>query len=217
MKPHIEADGSWDGNLERGERRAAMKVKSKTVAIWSVVGAMLFLTSALPSAYGLEFPTSSYIEIDERAATLEASAPMESAAALYESIDLASSSTGSLFSADVALVSALSRQIEMARTPLGARMVAKVILTQEYGFGQRQYSCLNTLWTGESHWNYKAHNRRSGAHGIAQALPASKMEAVSKDWRTNPVTQIRWGVRYVTMRYDTPCGALAFWKKRHYY
>ena len=217
MKPQFEANGSWDRNLERGERRATMKVKGKQVAIWSVVGAMLFLTSALPSAYGLDFPMTSHIEIDGEGAALAASPQIESSAALYGSIELAASPLGSLFSADVALVSVISRQIEMARTQIGAKKVAKDILSEEYGFGQSQFTCLNTLWTHESHWNYKAHNYRSGAHGIAQALPASKMEVISADWRTNPVTQIRWGIRYITMRYDTPCKALAVWKKHRYY
>jgi membrane-bound lytic murein transglycosylase MltF len=71
--------------------------------------------------------------------------------------------------------------------------------------------------TKESHWNYKAHNTRSGAHGIAQALPASKMNVVSTDWRTNPVTQIRWGLRYISIRYETPCKALAKHNRSRFY
>ena len=195
-----------------------MTIKSKTVAIWSVVAAMLFLTSALPSAYGLEFPMTSLVEIEGDTTTIAATAlPLENAAALYGSIDLAATPVGSMFSSDLALVSSISRQVEMARTQVGARKVAQAILSEEYGFGQSQYSCLNSLWTKESHWNYKAHNYRSGAHGIAQALPADKMNVVATDWRTNPVTQIRWGIRYITMRYDTPCKAWSHFKSRHYY
>ena len=195
-----------------------MTIKSKTVAIWSVVAAMLFLTSALPSAYGLEFPMTSLVEIEGDTTTIAATAlPLENAAALYGSIDLAATPVGSMFSSDLALVSSISRQVEMARTQVGARKVAQAILSEEYGFGQSQYSCLNSLWTKESHWNYKAHNYRSGAHGIAQALPAEKMSVIATDWRTNPVTQIRWGIRYITMRYDTPCKAWSHFKRSHYY
>ena len=195
-----------------------MRVKSKTVAIWSVVAAMLFLTSALPSAYGLEFPMTSHIEIETASTTIAATeAPLENAAALYGSIELAATSVGAMFSSDLALVSAISVQVEMARTQIGARKVAQAILSEEYGFDQAQFSCLNSLWTKESHWNYKAHNYRSGAHGIAQALPADKMNVVATDWRTNPVTQIRWGIRYITMRYDTPCKAWSKFKRSHYY
>lgn len=193
-----------------------MRIKGKTVAIWSVVATILFLTSALPSAYGLDFPMSSSIDIQVDA-TASAIIPIDSAAALYGSVDLAATAVGAMFSSDLALVSAISAQVEMARTPIGARTVAEVILTEEYGFDQTQYSCLNSLWTKESHWNYKAHNYRSGAHGIAQALPAEKMSVVGTDWRTNPVTQIRWGIRYITMRYDTPCKAWSHFKARNYY
>jgi hypothetical protein len=117
----------------------------------------------------------------------------------------------------MALVADISEQVELARTELGAKKVAKSIMNTDYEWGDDQYSCLNRLWTKESHWNYKAHNYRSGAHGIAQALPAVKMEVISDDWRTNPVTQIRWGLRYVEARYDTPCEAWAKFKRSRYY
>jgi len=195
-----------------------MAIKRKTIAIWSVVASMLFLSSALPSAYGLEFPVSSAVEIQGDATALAAAInPIDSAAALYGSINLASTSVGAMFSSDLALVSSISASVEMARTPDGAKQVAEIILTEEYGFGESQFACLDSLWTRESHWNYKAHNYRSGAHGIAQALPAEKMSVVGTDWRTNPVTQIRWGIRYITMRYDTPCKAWSKWKSHRFY
>ena len=195
-----------------------MAIKKKTIAIWSVVASMLFLSSALPSAYGLEFPVSSAVEIQGDATALAAAVnPIDSAAALYGSINLASTSVGAMFSSDLALVSSISASVEMARTSDGAKKVAEIILTEEYGFNEAQFACLDSLWTRESHWNYKAHNYRSGAHGIAQALPAEKMSVVGTDWRTNPVTQIRWGIRYITMRYDTPCKAWSYFKARNYY
>jgi len=195
-----------------------MTIKRKSVAIWSIVASMLFLSSALPSAYGLEFPVNSTVELQGDATALASAAtPLDSAAALYGSINLASTSVGAMFSSDLALVSSISASVEMARTPEGAQQVAEIILTEEYGFGESQFACLDSLWTRESHWNYKAHNYRSGAHGIAQALPAEKMSVVGTDWRTNPVTQIRWGIRYITMRYDTPCKAWSFFKSRNYY
>ena len=195
-----------------------MTIKRKSIAIWSVVASMLFLSSALPSAYGLEFPVSSAVEIEVDPTLLTTALnPIDSAAALYGSINLAATPLGAMFSSDLALVSSISASVEMARTPDGAKQVAEIILTQEYGFGESQFACLDSLWTRESHWNYKAHNYRSGAHGIAQALPAEKMSVVGTDWRTNPVTQIRWGIRYITMRYDTPCKAWSYFKARNYY
>ena len=119
----------------------------------------------------------------------------------------------------IALVSMAARQVEIAKKPRGAQMVAKAIIEEKYPKWdkKRQVQCLTTLWNGESHWNYQAHNYRSGAHGIPQALPAIKMEIVSTDWRTNPVTQIRWGLRYIEGRYDTPCGAWSKFKRHRYY
>jgi len=75
------------------------------------------------------------------------------------------------------------------------------------GFGIDQFPCLDKLWKKESGWNEEAENPSSGAYGIPQALPGSKMGTVASDWRTNPATQIKWGLGYIEGRYDTPCGA----------
>ena len=75
------------------------------------------------------------------------------------------------------------------------------------GWGDDQFSCLVQLWNKESGWRVNAENRSSGAYGIPQALPGSKMGSVGADWRTNPATQITWGLGYIGGRYGTPCGA----------
>jgi hypothetical protein len=75
------------------------------------------------------------------------------------------------------------------------------------GFDIDQMPCLDKLWTKESGWNHKASNPSSGAYGIPQALPGSKMGSVADDWRTNPATQIEWGLGYIKGRYGTPCKA----------
>ncbi|MFA4842152.1 MAG: lytic transglycosylase domain-containing protein, partial [Agrococcus sp.] len=75
------------------------------------------------------------------------------------------------------------------------------------GWGEDQYACLYSLWQKESNWNVYAQNRSSGAYGIPQALPGSKMATVGGDWQTNAVTQISWGLGYIAGRYGTPCGA----------
>ncbi len=77
------------------------------------------------------------------------------------------------------------------------------------GWGEDQWVCLDRLFTRESNWNPYAENRSSGAYGIPQALPGSKMGTVASDWRTNPATQITWGLNYIAGRYGTPCGAWA--------
>jgi len=193
-----------------------LKSSKKSVAIWGVSASLLLVATLLPAASALEISTPSTLEQDSpmSAAII---GPDEASVSLFAEDDLAATASGAIFSSDLALVSSVSRQVELARTPLGAKKVAKSILLNEYGFSEKEYKCLNRLWTKESHWNYKARNKSSGAHGIAQALPASKMNVVSTDWRTNPVTQIRWGLRYISIRYETPCKALAKHKRSNYY
>ncbi len=201
-----------------GAKGVEMKrVSGNFVGVWTLIASMLFLATAQPSAYGLEFPPTSNLTLEDSEPLTATDGPVTTAAALYGQIHFSSKRLGSIFSSEMALVSNLSRQVEVARSPTGARKVAKVILLEEYGLGKSQYACLNSLWTKESNWNYRAHNRRSGAHGIPQALPAIKMDVIATDWRTNPVTQIRWGLRYIDIRYETPCKAWAKFKKRNYY
>ena len=105
-------------------------------------------------------------------------------------------------------ISAL-KLVEKAKTPKGARTVGKAMAKSKYGWGDKQYTCLNTLWTKESRWNYRSRNKVTGAHGIPQAYPATKYESIGSDWRTNPITQMSWGLKYIKVRYQTPCKALS--------
>ena len=84
-------------------------------------------------------------------------------------------------------------------------------------FGDDQYSCLVKLWERESNWRVNASNSGSGAYGIPQALPGTKMASEGADWLTNPETQIRWGVKYIKARFGAPCGALAHSDKFGWY
>ncbi|CAM3836412.1 lytic transglycosylase domain-containing protein [Nocardiopsis rhodophaea] len=88
------------------------------------------------------------------------------------------------------------------------KAIAKAMLG-DYGWGQEQFTCLEPLWEKESNWNHQAKNASSGAYGIPQALPGSKMASAGSDWETNPATQIKWGLGYIQGRYDNPCGAWA--------
>jgi hypothetical protein len=76
-----------------------------------------------------------------------------------------------------------------------------------YGWAASQMSPLVSLWNRESGWNVYASNSSSGAYGIPQALPGSKMASAGPDWETNAATQITWGLGYITGRYGDPCGA----------
>ena len=94
------------------------------------------------------------------------------------------------------------------------REMARQILRNKYGYGEEQYSCFNNIIMRESMWNVYATNPSSGAYGIPQALPGSKMASVGSDWRTNPATQIIWGIGYMRDRYGSPCEAWSF-KRAH--
>ncbi|MQY06664.1 aggregation-promoting factor C-terminal-like domain-containing protein [Actinomadura macrotermitis] len=81
----------------------------------------------------------------------------------------------------------------------------------------RCWSSLETLWEHESGWNERAENPSSGAYGIPQALPGSKLASAGADWRTSSPTQIAWGLGYIKARYKDPCGAWSWWSAHHWY
>ncbi|WP_231619103.1 lytic transglycosylase domain-containing protein [Nonomuraea sp. SBT364] len=91
-------------------------------------------------------------------------------------------------------------------SPGSNKATAKAMLSS-FGFGADQWGCLESLWHKESGWNERAMNRYSGAYGIPQSLPGSKMASAGSDWQTNAATQIKWGLGYIKGRYGTPCGA----------
>lgn len=101
--------------------------------------------------------------------------------------------------------------------PGSAKAIAQQLM-RHYGWdSSTQFYCLDRLYMRESGWNHRARNPHSGAYGIPQSLPASKMASAGADWRTNPETQLRWGLSYIKSRYGTPCGAWAFWQRHHWY
>jgi hypothetical protein len=99
--------------------------------------------------------------------------------------------------------------------PSSAQGIAYKLLAS-FGFSTSQFGCLNDIWTRESGWRYNAANA-SGAYGIPQALPGSKMGTYGSDWQTNPATQIKWGLNYIKGRYGSPCQAWAVWQSQGWY
>lgn len=89
-------------------------------------------------------------------------------------------------------------------------------MAEARGWGD-EWGCLEKLWDRESHWNERAMNRYSGAYGIPQALPGSKMASAGSDWQTNAATQIKWGLGYIAARYKSPCGAWAHSQAKGWY
>jgi Transglycosylase SLT domain len=95
--------------------------------------------------------------------------------------------------------------------------IARQILKNKYSYGSGQFDCFNNIIMRESKWDINATNPSSGAYGIPQALPGSKMATIASDWRTNPATQIIWGIEYMKDRYGSPCSAWGFKSSHGWY
>ncbi|MCI1020227.1 phospholipase [Microbacterium sp. C5A9] len=127
-------------------------------------------------------------------------------AALQSSYDAAQQAKAAAEQA-AAEAAAAAEALAQANTVDGAKATARSMASSQYGWGDDQFSCLNSLWTKESGWNYQAYNSSGGATGIPQALPGSKMASAGSDWQTNAATQISWGLGYISSVYGTPCSA----------
>ncbi|HWS50653.1 MAG TPA: phospholipase [Microbacterium sp.] len=103
-----------------------------------------------------------------------------------------------------------------ANTVDGAKATAQQMAASRYGWGADQFRCLEQLWDKESDWNYQAYNP-SGATGIPQALPGSKMASAGSDWQSNASTQIAWGLGYIDSVYGSPCGAWSHSQAMNWY
>ncbi|MEV6618861.1 transglycosylase SLT domain-containing protein [Streptomyces sp. NPDC051051] len=97
-------------------------------------------------------------------------------------------------------------------TQQGSYSVAEVQAIARQIIPGGQFQCFSNIVDHESGWNYKAVNPSSGAYGLVQAYPGSKMSSAGADWRTNPATQIKWGLNYMNDRYGSPCDAWAYWQ-----
>ncbi len=110
----------------------------------------------------------------------------------------------------------LAAGVDISVSPGSAQEIGKQ-LAADRGWGDDEFACLLQLWDRESGWRVDAANTSSGAYGIPQALPGSKMASVAADWRTNPATQITWGLNYIAGRYSTPCGAWSSFQSKGWY
>lgn len=112
---------------------------------------------------------------------------------------------------------AAAAALASANTVEGAKASARQQMSSRYGWGGDQFSCLDSLWTKESGWNYQAYNADGGATGIPQALPGSKMASAGADWQTSAATQIAWGLEYISAAYGTPCSAWSHSQAMNWY
>lgn len=93
------------------------------------------------------------------------------------------------------------------------REIARQILANKFSYGADQFACFDWIIERESGWNVHATNPTSGAYGLPQSLPGTKMASVAPDWRDNPATQITWAVSYMKSRYGSPCAAKSSWQR----
>jgi hypothetical protein len=107
----------------------------------------------------------------------------------------------------------------IANAKQNPQAAARILMADRGWTSDAQFNCLVNLWNGESDWRWFAENPSSGAYGIPQSLPASKMATFGSDYRTNPVTQIKWGLWYIEQAYGSPCNAYSTWLARspHWY
>jgi hypothetical protein len=105
---------------------------------------------------------------------------------------------------------------QASAAPSAATADSKSIAKKVIG-DSAQYNCFSQIVERESGWDHTATNASSGAYGLVQALPAGKMASAGGDWKSNPATQIEWGLEYMNERYGSPCGAWQFWQANHWY
>lgn len=103
------------------------------------------------------------------------------------------------------------------RTADTPREIGQQIAANKFGWTGSEWTCYDKLIMSESKWDPHATNPTSGAYGIPQSLPGNKMASVGADWRTNPATQIQWGLNYVKQVYGTPCSAWSFKQGHNWY
>ncbi|MEV1079026.1 transglycosylase SLT domain-containing protein [Streptomyces sp. NPDC050211] len=101
--------------------------------------------------------------------------------------------------------------------PQSSYSIAEIQSMAQSMVSSDQFQCFSNIVDHESDWNYQAVNPSSGAYGLFQALPGTKMASVGSDWQTNPATQIKWGLSYMNDRYGSPCGAWDFWQANNWY
>lgn len=111
------------------------------------------------------------------------------------------------------------REQVIANAKQNPQAAARILMADHGWTSDAQFNCLVNLWNGESDWQWWAENPSSGAYGIPQSLPASKMATFGSDYRTNPITQIKWGLWYIEQAYGSPCNAYSTWLARspHWY
>jgi hypothetical protein len=174
------------------------------------------LVSFDTTRYGLAQRQTTYESAAARAAVAKAAAQKAAAAKAAAAKAAAAKAAAAKAAAQQAAQQQAAQQQAAQQTtaqqpaasaPSGSpQQIAEQMLSQ-FGWSSSQFSCLQPLWALESGWNIYASNPSSGAYGIPQALPGSKMASAGPDWQSDAATQIRWGLTYIQGTYGSPCAA----------
>lgn len=217
LNPDIEQLGSHAGILEaRAVKQAADTLNAASVTLAAAQGktdaSQLSSSVAALDDYKLLAPERVFELVDTtetHTATVQAAVAEADRVAAEQAAAAAAAAAAAKAAADAAAEAETSAPVSRPSgpsNPSGAQAIARDMLAQR-GWGDDQFGCLVSLWNKESGWNVYASNASSGAYGIPQALPGSKMATAGADWQTNAATQISWGLGYIAARYGTPCGA----------
>lgn len=200
--------------LAYADTMQAPPATSSTFVVGDLVAADLSEQAVADSVAEREQAGASASRNEQRAAVADAAARAKAAA---EAKARAAAEAAKAKAAAEAKAKADYEKV-VANAKANPQAVARELI-KPYGWGEGEFSCLVTLWNGESDWRWWADNPTSAAYGIPQSLPASKMAKFGDDYMTNPVTQIKWGLWYIDASYGTPCAALDFWNNRlpHWY
>ncbi|MDI2128844.1 transglycosylase SLT domain-containing protein [Yinghuangia seranimata] len=166
-------------------------------------------TAAYDEAQRFQAEEAARIQAEQQAAADKAAA--DKAAAEKAAADKAKADKAAADKAAADRASRSDTRAPVTANPGDPRAIAQSMMSAT------QYQCFSNIVERESGWNYKATNASSGAYGLVQALPGSKMATAGADWRTNPETQIKWGLDYMNSRYGSPCAAWSFWQSHHWY
>ncbi|QJU55946.1 hypothetical protein HL652_05545 [Herbiconiux sp. SALV-R1] len=201
-----QPDAIFARTADRADARAAVTLAEANTVLQAAKGKVdtqALVTSVAALANYRYLDTTTVQSLTNTATTATSTAKAEVAAVDKAAADAAAAEAA----AAAAAAQAEAERLAAANTPDGARAVAADMAAEQYGWGADQFQCLDSLWTKESGWNYQAENASSGAYGIPQSLPGSKMATIADDWATNAVTQISWGLNYIARGYGTPCSA----------
>ena len=200
----------------KGIRLPYSIMSTLTAALTAVVAALMLIAPATSrSLAGVASTTAAASPITSFTASPGDDAFGERATAISRSLGAGRGASSTTRNVATPTASAAPAAPAPSPTPVPAATVddaRSFALTQ---IGAAQFSCLDALWQHESDWDPSAENPTSGAYGIAQALPATRMASIGEDWMSNPITQVSWGLEYIAGRYGTACNAWSFWRARY--